>query len=486
MHKLKIADRDLYNIYLNYNQSNSIYITNATFFTNTLVFNGDWARGNTILILLYPILSLAVDRISGKTLDAETRILFLADPQIEGDAKISKQGIRGEIDLFANDLYFRHIYTSFVSPYSLFRPPPTHVIILGDLFSSQWIGDQEFERRVQRYKWIFGDPNNEYTHKLINLTGNHDIGYNRDMTRYRVNRWEREFGSTNFVEKIPLKKEINNNNTKEEDEDGVDNESGTHHLIVVNAQNIDGPARDEDLRSETWNFLDSVVAEREKDYHAPFILLSHIPLHKQSGLCVDWPMITYDSFNFINEQNHLTPNASKFILTRLKPRFIFAGHDHEGCDVTHVVRVINKETNDYWIESYRTENFEINKNKILSGDDGREFIVREVTVRSAMGGYGGNAGLFEIRRRHEKIDAIIDDKDDEKEFEYHYSSCPFVMNHIPWIVLVIDIIMIIGWILCGLFVIVSLLFKNKAYKHWKIQRLSTTSQIPIENGKKLL
>ncbi|CAG8556449.1 10792_t:CDS:2 [Ambispora gerdemannii] len=415
--------------------------------------------------------------------DAEIRILFLADPQIEGDAKIVKQGIRGEIDLIANDLYFRHIYTSFVSPYSLFRPPPTHVIILGDLFSSQWIGDREFEKRVQRYKWIFGDPNNEYTHKLINLTGNHDIGYNRDMTRSRVDRWEREFGKMNFVEKIPIKNEFNNREEGENEDE--DDESGIHHLIVVNAQNIDGPARDEYLRSETWNFLDSVVAEREKNYHAPFILLSHMPLHKQAGICVDWPMISYDQFNFIKEQNHLSPNASKFILTRLKPHFIFAGHDHEGCDVTHVARVINKETNDHWIESYRTENFEPNKNEILSGDGGREFIVREVTVRSTMGEYGGNAGLFEIRRRNKKIDAVTDDEDDE-EFEYHYSSCPFVINHIPWGVFVIDIIVIIGWISRGLFVIGSLLFKNNVYKYWKIQGLSTMTQIPIENGKKLL
>jgi hypothetical protein len=63
----------------------------------------------------------------------------------------------GQIDLFGNDLYFRHIYTSFVSPNSLFSPKPTHVIVLGDLFSSQWIKDMEFKKRVERYKWIFGD-----------------------------------------------------------------------------------------------------------------------------------------------------------------------------------------------------------------------------------------------------------------------------------------------------------------------------------------
>lgn len=66
-------------------------------------------------------------------------------------------GYLGEIDVWANDIYLRHIYTSFVSPYSLFTRKPTHTIVLGDLFSSQWIGQREFNERVKRYKWIFGD-----------------------------------------------------------------------------------------------------------------------------------------------------------------------------------------------------------------------------------------------------------------------------------------------------------------------------------------
>ena len=60
--------------------------------------------------------------------------------------------------MWGNDIYLRHIYTSFVSPYSLFTRKPTHAIVLGDLFSSQWIKEKEFDKRVERYKWIFSDP----------------------------------------------------------------------------------------------------------------------------------------------------------------------------------------------------------------------------------------------------------------------------------------------------------------------------------------
>lgn len=56
----------------------------------------------------------------------------------------------GQIDVWYNDLYFRHI-----SDTLLFFLAPSHVFVLGDLFSSQYISDEEFEHRVQRYRWIF-------------------------------------------------------------------------------------------------------------------------------------------------------------------------------------------------------------------------------------------------------------------------------------------------------------------------------------------
>ncbi|RIA96101.1 hypothetical protein C1645_420212 [Glomus cerebriforme] len=362
--------------------------------------------------------------------DAEARILFLADPQIEGDAKIYRQGKRGEIDVWGNDIYLRHIYTSFVSPYSLFTRKPTHTIVLGDLFSSQWIREEEFNKRVERYKWIFGDPRREYNHKFINLTGNHDIGYNWDIDQYRINRWKREFGHVNFLDWIP----------------SSDEKKG-HRMSVINSMNVDGPASDEISRSETWSLLNILAEEREQDnYRTPLIFLTHIPIYKKEGICVDGPMTIYDNTgSFIKEQNHLLQNSSEFILTRLRPKFIFAGHDHEGCDVTHVVRI--KENKEYLINHYRTLDFEKEKNQIISGDDYSEngklkeniWIVREVTVRSVMGAFGGNAGLFEIKRQI--------NKNGSEEFEYNYSSCPFVINHIPWIVVVTDIIVTLGWII---------------------------------------
>jgi len=104
------------------------------------------------------------------------------------------------------------------------------------------------------------------------------------------------------------------------------------------------------------------------------------------------------------------------------------------------------------------------KNQIISKDDYTEngklkeniWIVREVTVRSVMGAYSGNAGLFEINRQI--------NKNGSEEFEYNYSSCPFVINHIPWVVVITDIIVIFGWIIRYILAGLNITFQNHLKK----------------------
>ncbi|KAG0343690.1 hypothetical protein BG004_005072, partial [Podila humilis] len=181
--------------------------------------------------------------------DSFVRMVVMADPQMEGDAKIKRLGKRAHVDLAFNDAYMHHIYRSMMSPtwsplYSFwslisptldsvrlprhdtnsieensvsswFRPPtiPTQVVILGDLFSSQWIDNAEFDVRLKRYQTIFTDPLETMSFtfpfvqfadgtkmpEMINITGNHDIGYGYDISQERIVRWEEAFGKSNFV-----------------------------------------------------------------------------------------------------------------------------------------------------------------------------------------------------------------------------------------------------------------------------------------------
>lgn len=71
------------------------------------------------------------------------------------------------------------------------------------------------------------------TPELINITGNHDIGYGYDISQTRIERWEQAFGKSNFVTttRIPSL--------------GEKGESQTLHFVVLNTMLIDGPSADE-------------------------------------------------------------------------------------------------------------------------------------------------------------------------------------------------------------------------------------------------
>ncbi|KAG5440067.1 hypothetical protein PCK2_000579, partial [Pneumocystis canis] len=147
----------------------------------------------TVYIYTYPLI-LGCFSLKDVFSPVLLRLLTFADPQIEGDAKILKKGLKGRVDLIGNDVYLSHVQWAMLT-FSF--PKPTHQVILGDLMSSQWISDDEYKKRVFRLNWIFM-RRLSYTN-IFNVSGNHDIGYSGEMTRERVNRWEREFGKVNDV-----------------------------------------------------------------------------------------------------------------------------------------------------------------------------------------------------------------------------------------------------------------------------------------------
>jgi len=65
------------------------------------------------------------------------------------------------------------------------------------------------------------------------------------------------------------------------------------------------------------------------------LLFMHVPLHKKEGVCMDSPMIKKSPWNTVIEQNMLSEETTNYIIKRVKPKFIFTGHDHEGCIYKH-------------------------------------------------------------------------------------------------------------------------------------------------------
>ena len=432
--------------------------------------------------------------------DADFRLLALGDPQLEGDSSLESltngyfpslktlyadfssseslsdqlllirrsvqdaiisdlprivRSYRKRLDLWGNDYYLAHIYRT-VHRFT----KPTHVAVLGDLMGSQWVSNEEFERRGARYWYrVFrhGQKVNDivtdgehvellgrdktWETNIINIAGNHDIGYAGDITDERLQRFEKVFGRANWSIRFTLPQRPSNDVSITEA-----NVVPELRIVVLNSLNLDTPALNEELQAGTYRFINNVIsASRPVEHRDTFtILLTHLPLHKQAGVCVDSPYFDFysqDEGGGVKEQNHLSYNAGKGILEGIygmsgnpdapgggfgRNGIILTGHDHEGCDAYHHL----PETKDAPNESrtWRAKRWDasigntLRFNKTIPG-------IREITLQSMMGEFRGNAGLLSAKFNHGK-----------GEWTAEYSSCILGKQHIWWAVHILDLI----------------------------------------------
>ncbi|MCJ1411510.1 hypothetical protein MMC19_005600 [Ptychographa xylographoides] len=348
---------------------------------------------------------------------------------------------RKQLDLFGNDYYLAHIYRTLHH-----FTEPTHVTVLGDLLGSQWIDNDEFEHRgwrfwrrvfrngrrvpeeVADYPWVemLGD-NKDWNRDIINIAGNHDVGYAGDLTSERIERFERVFGKANYDVAFRL-----HNKTGTIEDKG---KPGPElRIVVLNSLNLDTPAREPELQSETYNYINRVIGQSRpvEDRTTGTILLTHLPLHKEAGICVDGPFFDFhddEGGNGIKEQNHISYEAGKGILEGIygmsgKPDaarkgigrkgIILTGHDHNGCDVYHYLPPTTENGDERRWNATRWRDAQHLLDQPIPG-------IREITVRSMMGDFGGNAGL---------LSAFYDD--DTREWQFTYSTCAIGVQHIWW------------------------------------------------------
>ncbi|KAF2090216.1 hypothetical protein K490DRAFT_22210, partial [Saccharata proteae CBS 121410] len=416
---------------------------------------------------------------------APFRLLALGDPQIEGDtslpdpndpifpslvsfrenvgndglalaARVSAYGLltedvprlleamRKRIDLFGNDFYLAHIYRTLH-----WWTRPSHVTVLGDLLGSQWIDDGEFAKRGWRF-WnrvfkggervgpesikteeepeILGQ-NSEWARRFINVAGNHDIGYAGDIDEDRITRFERLFGPVNW------EVSFRHPNTT------LSTDTGTHpslRIIILNSMNLDTPALTESLQEDTYTFVNNAITSSApvEDRTTFTLLLTHIPLHKEAGICVDAPFFDYfpdDQGGGIMEQNHIAYDTGKGLLEGIfglsgnpdaaarglgRNGLILTGHDHEGCDVYHY----HPRDGEKWEASRWADAANLTADRDLPG-------VREITLRSMMGQYGGYAGLVSV---------WFDEG--RGEWRSEAQMCRLGIQHVWWAVHIFDLI----------------------------------------------
>ncbi|KAH8774027.1 hypothetical protein BGZ57DRAFT_1016563 [Hyaloscypha finlandica] len=381
---------------------------------------------------------------------------------------------RKRLDHIGNDYYLGHIYRTLH-----WWTDPTHVTVLGDLVGSQWIDDDEFGHRGWRY-WnrvfrggirvseevasqpaedfqntiILGDDAEAWKKRIINVAGNHDIGYAGDLSQERMARFTRVFGKANYELRFQLpvnSTPATNTSRKATLEGGDDNEVDGEEekpvpelrVVVLNDMNLDTPAGSTELQDETYNFLNQIITtSHDVTRPAHFtLLLTHIPMYKKDGICVDGPFFDFFDGEFSNgvkEQNHLSADASKGFLEGIygmsgdswapghgfgRNGVVLNGHDHEGCDVYHYINQ-SATPERYWQAAPWAE--------AESGrydDEAGVVGLREITVRSMMGDFGGNAGLLSLWFDEETWD-----------WRFEFVNCKLGTQHIWWVVHILDLI----------------------------------------------
>ena len=353
------------------------------------------------------------------------------------------------IDLVGNDLYLAHVYRTMY-----WYTRPTHVTVLGDLLGSQWISDDEFQRRGNRFwKTVFRggqpasinesnfkaieelQPDSLWAKNIINVAGNHDIGYAGDLNETLINRFEQIFGKVNWEAQFRASKIL---------ADGCPDKPEIR-VVVLNSMNLDTRAISSALQIDTYNYInDVIINSRPVEDRCTFtILLTHIPLYKDAGICVDPPFFDYyssgETKGGIREQNHISYGSSKGILEGIygmtgnrqargqgigRNGIILTGHDHEGCDVYHHV-TFNSETKESFWSAVKWPEAQVAYSRDVPG-------IREVTVRSMMGAYSGNAGLLSV---------WFDSSSEEWVFDY--TNCTLGVQHVWWFIHIADVVVLL-------------------------------------------
>ncbi|KAL3468393.1 hypothetical protein BJX64DRAFT_3742 [Aspergillus heterothallicus] len=417
---------------------------------------------------------------------------------------------RKRLDLLGNDYYLAHIYRTLH-----WWSRPTHVTVLGDLIGSQWVTDEEFQRRGNRY-WqrvfkggkrvedeitrtgemgytVTGDqkhldleelPSSPiWAQRIINVVGNHDIGYSGDASERRIERFEHVFGRTNWDIRFQHPPVASG-------EEGKPDLTPTLHVINLNSLTLDTPPYSEEVLGHSYAYLNDLILHRSyavEDRTTFTLLLTHLPLHKRAGTCTDGPYFTFFEADDesekqryraggLREQNHLSDHISaNGILQgifgmdsietaaaapssgRGRNGLILTGHDHTGCDVLHYMdapspppELLNGEHDNITISERDTPVWAWGARRYSPSNE-RDLqsstpSIREITLRSMMGEYGGNAGLLSLW-----FDA------DAAEWKYAVQMCPAGVQHIWWAVHVVDLITLGVGVVCILLQIRGLL-----------------------------
>ncbi|XP_071489604.1 metallophosphoesterase 1-like [Diadema antillarum] len=214
---------------------------------------------------------------------------------------------------------------------------PEAVFVLGDLTDEgKWASDEEFRDTAKHFWKMFRHPAN-VNFKVV--VGNHDIGFHHLSIKNKLDRFLDAF-SCKGVELVTLK---------------------NISFVLVNSMAFHGDncemclGAKKDLRrvSERLNCSRNrrartgsktvITQDKKCKVHKPLppsapILLQHFPLYRRSDeMCsgVDGTPLDEKFVPHGERREVISREATKILLSWIRPRLVLSGHTHHGCYVVH-------------------------------------------------------------------------------------------------------------------------------------------------------
>ena len=233
------------------------------------------------------------------------RIVLIADPQIVDDYSYPKQF--KIINYFTKKMADNYLHRNYQMIHSLLAPDTT--IFLGDLFDGgRYWDDKQWIDEYKRFSRIF--PKKINRRDIRSIPGNHDIGF-QTIHHKVLKRFAEYYGELNDYIEL-----------------------GNHTFVLLDSISLSHP--DHLIKKEPDEFLNNLNNHINTNF--PRILLTHVPLYRfpniqkcgpQREKNKPFPLQRGDQYQTVIEYE-----ISRRILNTIKPALIFAGDDHDYCDIT--------------------------------------------------------------------------------------------------------------------------------------------------------
>ncbi|QPG77156.1 hypothetical protein FOA43_004561 [Brettanomyces nanus] len=238
-------------------------------------------------------------------------IMLVADPQLIDNNTYPNYGkFALWLSTFTVDNYIYKNYWQLVDTLK-----PDAVVFLGDLLDNgRESSDVYYEYEFRRFNRTFQPEllRKRGIEVVLNIPGNHDIGFGNGVTKPSLDRFEKHFGKTNQVIS-----------------------RAGHQFVMLDAISLSN-TRYEAVSAESKVFLRQL---HDDVSHPPRILFNHVPLYRDPKEATCGPFRESEkclpAVAGYQYQTLINPTISNVILRYAQPSIIFSGDDHDYCEMVH-------------------------------------------------------------------------------------------------------------------------------------------------------